>query len=474
MSDIKKLLKNFSSSAVGNIFGQAINFFTLMYLPRVLGPDGYGIFNFAQSYAMYFLLLSDLGLSLYCVKIINQVEIEKRESIINKIYSIKFLLSIFSTIIFIISCIVMPCSILEKNTLYAIALSILFSGITIDYLFNALNNMKYIGISVAIKNIVFFIICVTFVKNINQTYYVSIAYSIGIFMAVLFLILIFNKTYFKLRINMINLKDFKIIRNSLPLAISLFMVQINNNFDIIYLSFTKTQDEVGYYSAPYKIINFLIAVLCIYFNAAYPTIAKLINKSKEELNDYISKFYSIGVTFVLPMVTGGIILNKGIISLLFGDGFVKSEIIFAALLPLIFIRMVTSTYGAVLIMGEGSKFFSQGVCMGAIINIVLNVILVPKYGSLGAAIATLICECLQGIYLYICFRRYCESNLLKKSIIPTLSSIGMLIVLCLFDKINLFLEIILGALVYGLILLIIYIIVYPSIRIKILKIINKH
>ena len=473
MNDIKKLLQNFSSSAIGNILGQSINFFTLMYLPRVLGPDGYGVFNFAQSYMMYFLLLSDLGLSLYCIKIVNQTDAEKKNDIINKTYSIKAVLSIISLLIFFISCIFIPMTILQKKALYAIGLSILFSGMTIDYLFNALNNMKYIGISVAIKNIVFFILCIIFIKNINQTYWVCIFYSLGILLSVIFLILKFNSIYFRLKFIKFKMEDFKIIRDSLPLAVSLFMVQINNNFDIIYLSFTKTQDEVGYYSAPYKIINFLIAILTIYFNAAYPTIAKLINKNKKELNEYISKFYSIGATFVLPMVIGGIALNKGIINLLFGDGFVKSEIIFVALLPLIFIRIITSTYGAVLIMGDGSKFFSQGVFIGALINIILNIILVPKYGPLGAAIATLICEILQGGYLYIFFRRYCESKLMQKNIIPAIASVVMFIVLLYINgKFNLFINIILGACLYFIIVLIMYCLIYTNIRNKIFNILK--
>ena len=52
MDEIKLLIKNFSSSAIGTVLGQLINFFTLLYLPRILGPDRYCIFSFSQSLSM--------------------------------------------------------------------------------------------------------------------------------------------------------------------------------------------------------------------------------------------------------------------------------------------------------------------------------------------------------------------------------------------------------------------------------------
>lgn len=463
MDEIKLLIKNFSSSAIGTVLGQLINFFTLLYLPRILGPDGYGIFSFSQSLSMYFLLLADLGLSLYCIRNTNQKDENEIENEINNIFSMKILLSFISTIIFILISILINGSGLEKKSLFFMSFSILGTGIFIDYIFNSLNNMKYIGISVVIRNIIFFTLCITFVKNVEQTYLVSLFYSLGIIISSIVLIFIFKKTNFKLKFRKIKLKEFNIVRASIPLAISLFMVQINNNFDIIYLKATKTQDIVGYYSAPYKIINFLIAVLCIYFNAAYPTIARLIKKNKEELNNYIYKFYYIGVIFVFPIVFGGIILNKDIIILLFGNKFIESEIIFILLLPLILIRMITSTFGSVLIMGEGSKLFSKAVFIGASINIFLNILLVPKFGAEGAAFATLICEISQGILLYVFFKKYCDAKILKCNIVPMVSSFFMILFLIKVSFLNVILKIILGFLIYLISTLIIFIILKPSI-----------
>lgn len=445
MSNANKLLKNFSSSAVGNILGQAIGVFILMYLPRVLGPEGYGVFNFAQSYIMYFLLLSDLGLSLYCIRKVNQSD--NTEIIINKIYNIKFYISVISTIIFFISVYFINKPQIEKNTLYCIGMTVFFIGISIEYMFTALSNMKYVGMSVVIKNIVFSILCLLFIKQSNHVYLVAIFYSISALFVVIFLHFKFKKVYYKLKLNKPKLEDFIILKRSFPLALSLFMVQINNNFDIIYLSFAKTQSEVGYYSAPYRIVNFLVAILCIYLNAGYPSIAELQLEGKEALSRFINKFYKMGIFIVMPIVFGGIALNSQIINLFFGAEYYESQLLFVILIPLLLIRMITATYGAVLIMGKGSKFFSKGVMIGAFINILLNIVLVPKYGAVGAAIATIICESVQGVYLHHYYLKYCSSNLFILSIKSLIASSLMFVVLR-YINLNVFISISIGVLVY--------------------------
>lgn len=451
MNNVNKLAKNFISSVTGSVVGQFINFVIMMYLPRVLGPSGYGIFSFSQSYIMYFFLICDLGLSLYCVREVNQRK--NINLIVNKIYTVKFYLSLFSTLLFFATIFFISKSSQTRNALICIGLSIFFYGITVDYLFNAFSDMKYSGFSVAIKNIVFGALCLLLIRSSKDVNILALSYTISLLMAQLFLFIKFNKKYFPLKITKPSLLDFKILKQALPLSLSVFMVQINNNFDIIYLSFSKTQIEVGYYSAPYKIINFLITILCIYFSAAYPSIAELLKKNRGELNDYIQKFYKAGIIFVMPIVFGGIALSDKIIYFLFGSQYTKSSLLFSILLPLIFIRLVTSTYGAVLIMGDGSRYFSIGVIIGAMLNVVLNILLVPRYGSKGSAIATLICESVQGIYLYYKYLKYCDAKFLKINIEILIPTIGMYILL-VYMRCNLIISFLIGIIVYFLMLFI--------------------
>lgn len=445
MERINKLLKNFLQAGSGNIVGQILMFLIVAYLGRVLGPKGYGVFNFAQAYLFYFYILTDLGLSLYCIKQANQVENSTR--VFQDIFTLRFYLSIFSTILFFLSIFFIDKSPAEKNTLYLMGLSIFFNGIFIDSFFTAKNNMKYIGVSQFLKNALFYLICLLLVHEKTDVGKASIAFSVGFFVSSAYLILRFKKVYsFKLLIkpskNLI-----QILKTAFPLAFSLLMIQVNNNFDIIYLSFVKDQSLVGYYSAAYKIINFLIAVLVIYFNASYGTIAELFKKDRKELNKFITNFYKIGILFVAPITLGGIVLSNQLMVFVYGNSFKESGILFALLVPLILIRMVTSTYTGVLIMADKSKQLSFSVAIGALINIVLNIIFVPRFGAVGSAVATLVCEIIQGAFLYLYYKNICSTNLIKFTIKPVISSMLMALVIWTLH-LNLYFSLIIGIVIY--------------------------
>ena len=132
--------------------------------------------------------------------------------------------------------------------------------------------------------------------------------------------------------------------------------------------------------------------------------------------------------------------------------------------------MITSTYGSVLIMGDGAKDFSKCVFIGATINVILNVILVPYYGSIGAALATLICEVVQGVYLFKYFRKYCDSKFIKSTLLATISSIFMASILnIIYYKFNLFINILIGASIYFIIFVIMYSLMHVNVISNIFK-----
>ncbi|QJX64162.1 flippase [Niallia circulans] len=449
MDKLKVLMKNFILAGSGNIFGQIVSFIILTYLARVLGPDGYGTFNFAQSYLFYFFILTDLGLSLYITKEFNQKN--SYENIFSDIFSLRVVLSIFSFFIFIISIFFLEISAYEQKVFIIFGLSILSTGIFIDSFFIAKNDMKYNGMAQLVKNVSYLIICLLLVKDNEDVEYAALAFMVGCTIATFYLIFIFAKKY-RLKLSIIpKVNQFKLLKASLPLALSLMMIQINNNFDILYLSFySDDKDLVGFYSAAYRIISFLISILVIYFSASYPTIANLIENNRIELNKFIENFFKIGIFFITPITIGGIAVSEKLMTFIYGSQFSNSGILFASLLPLLIIRMVTSTYSAVLIMGNKGKELSISLIIGAIINVILNVVMVPKYGGLGSAIATLICELVQGIFLYYYYHKICNANLLKKIFKPLLSSSIMATIIYLLD-LNLFVSIIIGVVSYAMV-----------------------
>ncbi|GIO12249.1 polysaccharide biosynthesis protein [Cohnella xylanilytica] len=458
MHRVTLLIKNFISVLAGNLVGQALGFITIVYLGRVLGPEGYGIINFAQSYIFYFYLATDIGLSLYITRELKRVE--RKEALYKEVFSIKFYLSILTSVIYTISVACLSVPMTEKSTLWVLGTSIFFTGISVEGFFMALQKMKYIGMSTMLKNLVFCVLSFVLVKQENDVIYATLCITMGAVVYSFYLLIKFNKLYKVKLLGLPSIKYLKTIKAALPLTFSLLMIQINNNFDIIYLSFMNDNSIVGYYSAAYKIISFLIALLVVYFNSGYGTISELISTNKTALDDFVSKFFKIGVSLVIPVTIGGICLAPQIMTISFGTDYSNSGKLLEVLLILVFIRMVTSTYGAVLIMGNKSKQFSNGVTIGAVINILLNIALVPSYGAMGSAMATVLCEAIQGFYLYYYYRKDCNAKLFSSLMKPIIASLLMAVVI-ISIRINVIFEIIVGA--------VLYIIIFALLEYKLIK-----
>lgn len=446
MSAVGKLIKNFSSSIFGNLLGQIIAFFIVVYLGKTFSPDSYGIYNFTQAYTMYFFMLGDLGLPLFAVREINQND--KKEEIAITIFNLRIRLGLVCLVVFYISIFLLHITYVERMSLILFGPSILFTSLNVDYLFMTYNDMKYNGRSLFYKNLIIMILMLLFIRNDSNILFLSFIYTISSVVVFIYLYKSFISKYYKLPLKKLQRIDFTYITKALPLAVSLFMVQINNNFDIVYLSFVKSQEDVGYYSAAYKIVNFLVAVLCVYFNASYSTVADLYKNNKKQLGDFISKFFNIGMLLVVPITFGGFVISDKIIFLLFKKEYEPAIHIFKILILLLLIRMITSTFSSVLMMGKNTKKFSQGAIIGASINIVLNIILIPIYSINGASIATVIAESIQGFYFYYYFKKECR--LTKVGVFNTkivISSIIMSCILYVLD-INIFMSIGLGIVIY--------------------------
>lgn len=441
MKQLNILIKNFTSSAAGNIISQVLAFLTVLYLPNVLGPRAYGIYNSAVALMMYFVLLTDLGLSLYCIREANKGK--GNNDIINKVFILKLYLSSLASVLFIIISSIIYKDIEQKMTFIFMSIGVFAMGIFVDYAFNSKNDMKYVGLGNVIRNLLFFVFIIIFVKSNKDVYYSSLLYSVSLLISSLYLIFIYGKKYTRLKFIKFNFNDFRIIRYALPMAIALLMVQINNNFDIIYLSFVKGDEVVGYYSAAYRIINALISIMVFYFNSAYPTISELYSNDKTSLSTYIEKFYIIGASVIFPITFGGIALSKKIIITFYSERYLSSVNVFSILLVLLIIRYVSSTFGAVLLMGNGGKKYTFSVIIGATINIILNILFVPKYSFVGSSVATIICETVQLSLLYY----YCSKELKFKFIKNTLVVLFCSLIMYFFLRsinFNLILSIILG------------------------------
>jgi O-antigen/teichoic acid export membrane protein len=227
------------------------------------------------------------------------------------------------------------------------------------------------------------------------------------------------------------------------------MIQVMYSIDTVLLGFLRTDAEVGYYNAAYKIILFVISVGAVYFDAIFPLASNYFERSLDSLKTLQRHTAKLMVSVACPMALGGLVLAGPIMRFFYGQRYDSGIIAFQILIwaaAFIYLNMI---YARGMWACNLRKAFVRIVTFQAVLNIVLNLVLIPRYGIAGAAISTLISE-FCGLYFYYKeFNRVVRVEFYDFLLRPMIAAGLMSGILILFPDLNLFLRLLGGFIVYA-------------------------
>lgn len=238
------------------------------------------------------------------------------------------------------------------------------------------------------------------------------------------------RSFFKCNIKELNIR--RHIEPTIILLLPSIATYIYTSLDKVMLGTMSTQMEVGYYSQAEKIVKLIMTIVTSLGIVLIPRMSSLIKQQEwNQVKIYFEKSVKFVLLLSLPMVAGIDCIAKEFIPLFLGIGYEKSILLLKIMSPLILIIGIASITGqAVLVSMNKQTYYVVTVISGSIINCLLNIILIPKINSYGAAIATIAAESvvtvlqLAGVRKFIDMRKIVSDN--YKSFICTG---GMLIVL---------------------------------------------
>jgi O-antigen/teichoic acid export membrane protein len=385
------ILKNFSSLFFGQVAARGLNFLAIAYLARVLGSDGFGMINFAQAILAYLMVSCTLGLDVFGTREIAANHKIKKELFIGNLLALRVGLALISLLGLGIFILTINKPTLEKEVMFAYGLYIFPFVFYLGWVFCGIERMEYIGIAAVLSRLAFLATVVVLIKNPGNVIFVPYLWFTAAVVESLFLIFSYPK-FGSIKFN-VHLPEWKLfIKDSAWIGISIILLQIYSNFNMVMLGFMKTNHDVGLYSAASKIILFIVAIGAFYNNSIFPVISRYTKDSKLKLKRFIHKTISfIGV--------GGVglwillfIFARQIIVLAYGDGYQGSVLAFQILSLTIVIGIIRLICISVLIASNKIRESLWGVGIGCGINVTLSLLLIPRYGIVGAAVTTVIGE----------------------------------------------------------------------------------
>lgn len=454
--------KNYIYNLVFQLLQIILPIITVPYLSRILGADGIGIQSFTCSIQNYFILFSYLGIALYGQREIASIRdnIKQRSIVFSELFIIKTISVIICLCLYFLFC---NLFLIEYQKFFIILSIEIFAVIfDISWFYQGLEDFKFITVRNIIFKIIPIVLIFIFVKSKNDLYKFIFISVVCTFIGNICLFPGLKNKLTKINLSDINLK--RHIKSILIIFLPQIAIQVYTVLDKTMIGFlTNNIFENGFYEQSVKIIKMILTIITSLGTVIIPRISFLNkNKNTVEINLILSKVFSFVFLLAFPMIFGIISISDFLVPIFLGQDFIKSIPIINVLSLLFLAIGLNNVIGMqYLIPCHREKTFTITVCIGALINFLLNFFLIPKYKALGAAIASVIAESSITIIQFIITRKIFNfKKILISNIKYIFSSCIMFILIKIIKKyfyiniLSLLVLILIGIIIYCLCLLI--------------------
>lgn len=398
------LKKNITYNFIYQFLILFLPFITAPYLSRVIGASGIGIYSYSYSIALYFTYITILGLNNYGNRSIASVQsnIVERSKTFFEIYILQVGCFSITAVLYTLYIIYFASDNVAAIIQGVIVLS---SLIDINWFFFGMEQFKLTVIRNTIVKVVTVICVFAFVKTSSDIYkYISIM-AFGT-LASQCCLWPFLKKY--VIFTKIHLKDVKKhIKPNLVLFVPVIAVSVYCMLDKIMVGHISGMTELGYYDNAEKIVSVPMALITAVGTVMLPRMTALVSSNrKKESKKYIHRTMVLVLAFVNMAIWGLFSISKEFSILFYGADFARTGVIINYYaITLIFFAFGNVVRTQYLIPNKKDGIFLTSAILGAIVNFILNLLLIPKYSSVGASISTIAAEFAVCFYQCYCVRR---------------------------------------------------------------------
>lgn len=394
------LKKNFIMNSFLTMSSFIFPLITFPYISRIIGPSGIGTINFVTSFINYFSMVAQLGIPTYGIRACAKVRDNKNE--LTKVAQELLIINLITTVISYIGlglCLIyIPKFHVEKTLYIIISFSIILTSIGMEWLYKALEQYTYI----AVRSILFkFIALIAMFMLIHTKEDYVIYGAITIFAASASNVLNFINVHKYIGIKPVGNYNFKRhIRYVMVFFAMTIATTIYTNLDNVMLGFMASDIDVGYYSAAIKIKSILLSLVTSLGTVLLPRVSYYIEKNRfEDFKRIYEKAFEFVIIIACPLTIFFILFAKESIFFLSGNLFEGAIRPMQLIMPTVLIIGLSNITGMQILVPIGKeKIVLYSEIAGAIVDCVINALMIPKFKACGASIGTLIAELIVLFY----------------------------------------------------------------------------
>ncbi|MDD5354420.1 MAG: flippase [bacterium] len=388
----RKVFKNTGIVIAGQLVTKVIGLAVTIYLARYLGGENFGIYNLIFSFIGFFAIISKFGMDDILVR-----DIAREKGRASLLLGNAILMKSLLTLIGIIACIVSvwllhyPIDTTKLITVSSIYLAFMTFNQMYETIFQANLAMKYpTAVNVFGGLLLSTLIFVGIVAKMGLAYFV-LAFAFYLIPGLVFLMYI-SRTLVHPDFR-VDLKVWRyLFKESWPLIMMSLFVITNNRIDVLFLSKMRTDLDIGYYAAAYRLTEALGVIPMAISCSMYPLLSQYYHTDR----DYFHRVYQYGMKYIIILAVllavGGAILAGPIIDFLYGAKYAPA----AGALAILCVTEATIFIGYIQSQGftaiNRQKINTLMMGLMTLISVLFNLLLIPKFSFIGSSITTLISQ----------------------------------------------------------------------------------
>lgn len=432
INNTKSLKSNIMFNSLRTFLNIGFPLITFPYVTRILSPHGIGIYDFNKSIISYFTLIAGLGIYQYAVREGSKKKhnLEEFQQFCSEIFSINISSTIISYILLFIFMFLFSKTSDNNYLILIFSVQLIFNVLSVEWLFVISEEFKYITIRSFIVQLISLILLFVFVKTETDyfKYAMITVFSMGVSS-------LFNIVHSNTIVRLKFLIQFDKLKKHMR---SIFILFFNNVASVIYLSSDTTiiglisgSYYVGLYSTAVKIYTIVKQITNTILMTTIPRLASLNGKGNDEYTKLLNSVFEMMFLLITPSILGLIMLRKQVVLIIAGSEYIRS-VTSLTILSVCLLFAVASAFfvHGILLINNREHIILKITIVSAIVNIILNILLVPNFRENGAAFSTLVSEILITIWGLFSSKDIFKIKLNIKAIYSVLIGCFLIFIIC--------------------------------------------
>ena len=387
------VLRNSFFGIAGQLTIKVLSVLFSILVVRRLGDVGYGKYSFILAYVAIFAIFSQMGLGPYTVREIAKDRSQTRFLFWNTI-TLRLILSVITIILTTVSAHLLGYSPSIVIGVFIASLGLLLQAVQRPFNGIMVGNerLDYQATVQVAKQLVFVVLGAVLLFQGGRYLGLLIASLGGVAVMTILSATIILRRYDVGFAAIQPRRWARLLRASIPFGVVGLATMTSYKIDTVFLSFFHGDAVVGWYAAPYNLIMMLMIISHSINQSLYPSLTRRYTEDAGTIDRVFGRVVKYLLIISLPIAVGATILARPIVSALYGEAFSRSALALQVLVWVLPAMFLTDLFGHTAMAMDNERGVARVNAVSGVFNVALNLLLIPSYGLVGAAVTTVLTE----------------------------------------------------------------------------------